>query len=588
MTIRSNWLLLSFLPVTLFAQPKAQPCFFSEDFEGDDIPAGWDIGPLVERTDENGVPLGEQVPAWTIGNAAQANAGGYFEVPDMPIGNRFVMANDDAPPCPCDHSEVILVTPELDFSDRTNVALEFRVYHDMLFGGGEAIVEASPNGTDWYWVHSIPAMEGEWQQLTADMSGWNDPQVWIRFRWSDNGEWATGIAIDDVCLRERYTNDLSIERVSTGNDTIPPFTTGDQSLRYTMLPLEQAGEFSITAEVMNRGTGSMNDISIEAMIQLDGTDHGPFNSDPIGTLLPGERRTIVIGTGWVPTTIGEVIVNATVSATETDEDPIDNTASTTMQITGPGWDDGYSAMALDDGVQQGSIGGSEIFITGNRFEMIANGTPTGISAVLAPGTEIGTEIRAIIFDANMAVIDTSLRHTITQEDIDLGLGGGSIFLPFSDQEELPAGDVFAGVQRISGTGPVLIGQSGNGPIGAAFHMQGNTFDLSYPNAIPMVRLHFSDFGVSVAEADQASTFLQIRPVPVSDQGTLIFDLDRNSTVFYRIIDASGRSVIQRDLGKLPEGRHAIDLEVRSLSAGVYFLSLQQEEQILAIRFVIAE
>ena len=588
MTIRSNWLLLSFLPVTLFAQPKAQPCFFSEDFEGDDIPAGWDIGPLVERTDENGVPLGEQVPAWTIGNAAQANAGGYFEVPDMPIGNRFVMANDDAPPCPCDHSEVILVTPELDFSDRTNVALEFRVYHDMLFGGGEAIVEASPNGTDWYWVHSIPAMEGEWQQLTADMSGWNDPQVWIRFRWSDNGEWATGIAIDDVCLRERYTNDLSIERVSTGNDTIPPFTTGDQSLRYTMLPLEQAGEFSITAEVMNRGTGSMTDVSIEAMIQLDGTDHGPFTSGPIGTLQPGERTTIVIGTGWVPITTGEVIVTATVNAAETDEDPIDNTASTTMQITGPGWDDGYSAMALDDGVQQGSIGGSEIFITGNRFEMIANGTPTGISAVLAPGTEIGTEIRAIIFDANMAVIDTSLRHTITQEDIDLGLGGGSIFLPFSDQEELPAGDVFAGVQRISGTGPVLIGQSGNGPIGAAFHMQGNTFDLSYPNAIPMVRLHFSDFGVSVAEADQASTFLQIRPVPVSDQGTLIFDLDRNSTVFYRIIDASGRSVIQRDLGKLPEGRHAIDLEVRSLSAGVYFLSLQQEEQILAIRFVIAE
>src|SRR5690606_38640720 len=111
----------------------------------------------------------------------------------------------------------------------------------------------------------------------------------------------------------------------------------------------------------------------EAMIQLDGTDHGPFNRDPIATLQPGERTTIAIGTGWVPTTTGEVIVTATVNATETDEDPIDNTATTTMRITGPGWDDGYSAMALDDGVQQSAIGGSEIFITGNRFEMIAGG-----------------------------------------------------------------------------------------------------------------------------------------------------------------------------------------------------------------------
>src|SRR5690606_6682390 len=98
-------------------------------------------------------------------------------------------------------------------------------------------------------------------------------------------------------------------------------------------------------------------------------------------------------------------------------------ATASMQITGAGWDNGYDAMALDDGMQQSAIGGSETFITGNRFEMIANGMPSGISAVIVPGTELGTEVRAILFDANMAMIDTSLRHTITQEDLDLGASG---------------------------------------------------------------------------------------------------------------------------------------------------------------------
>src|SRR5690606_18074216 len=122
---------------------------------------------------------------------------------------------------------------------------------------------------------------------------------------------------------------------------------------------------------------------------------------------------------------------------------------------------------------------------------------------------------------------TSMRHTITQEDLDAGSGGGAIFLPFSDQNELPAGDVFAGIQRISGAGPVLIGVSGNGPIGAAFHMQGNLFDLSYPIAIPMVRLHFSELGIGIAETDGNTLSIQVRPNPISDQGTLILDLDRN-------------------------------------------------------------
>src|SRR5690606_159569 len=67
---------------TLSAQgaAKAQACFFSEDFSNG-LPAGWDIGPAVERQTADGTGLGEFVPAWIVGTASEANANGFFPVP---------------------------------------------------------------------------------------------------------------------------------------------------------------------------------------------------------------------------------------------------------------------------------------------------------------------------------------------------------------------------------------------------------------------------------------------------------------------------------------------------------------------------
>src|SRR5437868_10025763 len=92
-------LLLLVIPAFAQAQgrPKAQACFFSANFEDGLIPAGWDIGPLVERQDS----LGLFVPAWTVGTSSDANANGSFPVADIPTGNHFVMVNDDASPCDC-------------------------------------------------------------------------------------------------------------------------------------------------------------------------------------------------------------------------------------------------------------------------------------------------------------------------------------------------------------------------------------------------------------------------------------------------------------------------------------------------------
>jgi hypothetical protein len=584
---RPALLALFFLPALALAQPRAQECFFQEDFETADVPEGWEFS-WVERTTPGGEPLGEWVPAWRIANAAQARVGGFFPVPDEPIGNRFIMANDDAPPCPCDFADATLTTPLLDLSDRQNVVLEFRVFHDMLLGGGEALVEASPNGTDWYLLHTIPAQEASWQYQTVGLAAWSgNASVWIRFRWSDNGQWASGIALDDVCLRERAERDLTVVDVFTGDPTVSPFAPAVQSLRYSMLPLEQAGPFSLGAEVVNTGTGDMTNVSVTFTLALDGVEQGSFTMENEGALAPGARATLVTQTTWTPSASGELTVTAVVSADEEDEDPSDNSGIGVLRITGPGWEDGYSAMALDAGQMQGSTGGSNAFITGCRYELVNSGTARGISVVIDPATEPGAEIRAVLFDAGFAVIDTSYRHTITSEEIDQAWGGAPIYLPLVLASPLPAGDVLAGVQRISSVGPVLIATSGTAAPGAAFRLMGTTFELEYPMQLPMVRLHFSDVGVGLHELAIPSLSVRVAPNPVSGTGEVIVELPGATTVQLEVVDLAGRKL--KDLVRLSarSGQNRLALGVHDLSPGTYFIRAITPTGTATTRFIIS-
>ncbi len=211
------------------AQARAEACFFSADFEEADPLTGWEIGPAVERRTPEGVGLGEFVPAWTLGNADEADAAGYFAVPDSPIGNRFAMANDAAAPCNCDLNDVALTSPLIDLSGRTGVALECRVFHDGIFGSGPAVIEYSMLDGQWLALDTIPTVDGQWQRLFIDLGAADgSPTFRLRIRWSDGGVWVGGFAIDDVCLRERRSHDLVVVRGQLGSQSASAFETGDQ------------------------------------------------------------------------------------------------------------------------------------------------------------------------------------------------------------------------------------------------------------------------------------------------------------------------------------------------------------------------
>ncbi|MEO8591526.1 MAG: T9SS type A sorting domain-containing protein [Flavobacteriales bacterium] len=563
--------LFLFVPALAFAQghAKAQACFFSADFEDGNVPSGWDIGPLVERQTSEGASLGEFVPAWTVGTAAQANANGAFPVADIPTGNHFVMANDDAAPCNCTMADVALTTPPIDLTGRTNVWLEGRFFNTELAGGDTATIEVSTDGVLWDTVFVMPPWN-DWIPIVADLSAYDgEPVLQIRFHWSDGGTWAGGFAVDDICLRERLQNDLSVISVNTGGSG-DPFEGGDQSLRYRLLPLSQAGPLTPVVRLMNRGLSTATAVNIAVTITLDGSEVYNSPSNAVGDILPGGPAIgYSIGTDWTPTGLGEVIVNITVTSAQ-DDDPTDNTGTATMRITGPGWENGYSAMACDEGVAQGAVGGSDGFIAANRMEILNDGsTAQGVSAVIAGNSQEGELVRSILMDANFAFIDTSLRHTLTAEDLTNGWLGEPIYLPFSATPALAPGDYHVGLQRLAGTGDVFVSTSGNSPVGAAVLMEGTTFDITYLTGTPMVRLHLESYGVGLSEQHDGSRTMRVYPVPASDMITLEFDLINATRVLIEVVDLMGRTVLRQAGGWMSPGQQVRQAAVGDLAPGSY-------------------
>jgi len=556
---------------------RAQACFFEQTCENG-LPGDWDFGGMVEQQTENGVGLGEFVPAWTVGTSSQLNGSSYFPVPNVPNGNSFLMANDDILPCNCDLNDVIATTPIIDLSARSQVSFACRAFNEMNLGAGSALIQATSNGADWDTLLTIPAVAGVWQNIWLDLSSYDGATNFqIRFRWSDGGGWASGFALDDVCLRESFVHDLSIIKAYTHDVAVGPFMGGDQSLRYNQLPLEQISPLVVSAEVLNNGTMTEAVIATVTIWQ-NGAQVFSISPQPIGDLDPGERLIASIETEWVPTTTGELEIQIDIQPVETDMDPTDNLGTASMRITGQGWDNGYSVMAADEDSITGEVGSSEQFVASVRMEVPnSGGTNNGISVALSASSTIGEEVRAILMDGNLAFLDTSFRHVITQEDLNTAAAYGLLYLPLSDPMERGPGDYFVGIQHLTTDSSEYVGiyTSGTRPLGANAVLQGATFNVNYILETPIVRLHFAEYPVGLSENDpNDSNALHVYPVPMRDRGTIQVDFTGPADLL--MLDATGRVVKKQNLGYFGMSMARIDLDVSTLSSGIYTVIVRGE------------
>lgn len=570
-------------------------CILEEDFESVTVPnlvtAGWDIGPQVEQQSSTGVGAGTFVNAWAIGTGAQANNGGYFPVPDIPSGNKSIYANDDGTPCNCDMVDVGLVTPSLDFTGLSAMSVGFRVFNDQLFGGGPSKLQVSVSGGPFTDVFTIPASSA-WQIRVVDLSAFDgEADVRIRFSWSDGGggNWATGMAIDDVCVAPILPNNLTLTQVFSEDVTQDNLDPVIRSFEYSFMPLSQAENLRIAVAVANNGGVAQTNVTVSAAVTLNGTPvaGSPFTSSPLANLAQGASDTIVINTPWTPSTVGTLVINATLSADATDDNPADNDGTKTFEYSGPSLAQGSNVMARDNGAA-GSFFGNQNngYKIGPLMEIMQSGSVAyGVGVAFGAAGE-GLVVHGELLDANLDVVAESNDYEVQTSDYNTVGQGNFTYIPFTSPFPLNAQDEYVAALNHFGGGAVRVGSSGTPPAQTVFFFDYDDGQWYYVLGTAMVRLFLGN-AVGIEDLSRNGVTLGPNmPNPFNGNTSIQYELSDARLVTFNVLDISGKVVFSADYGTKGAGKHLIDFNAAHLAPGVYSYTLTAGRDQLTRRMVV--
>ena len=562
-------LLLPFLSSFVQAQSRAT-CVYSEAFPEGSLPAAWvGLPAQVEQLDGDGNGTGTFTAPWQVGNAAQANAAGYFPVPDEPEGNTFVMANDDAPPCDCAMDDLSLFSAFFDLTGTSSPALSYRVYHDGRPFNTQAWLEASPDGSVWDTIETIPAVLGAWQQRTVDLSAFASGSVQFRFRYADGGNWASGIAVDDLCIFARAAHDVALVEAFIGDPLTSAFNTESRSLGYTMMPLEQQAPLALGAHIRNNGTEPI--INLQALVRISKnllTQSIQF-VPLLDTLPPFADTTIVWSDPWISSNTGVIKVEWFLMAETDDDVPEDDVDSAGYVLTSSTeWN---NTMALDNDLASAVVGTDSGFSAGCRYELLGNtSTVHGISVRFGAGTIPGSRVHTLLMDASLNLLSSSLSHTVSDEDLSLSFAGGSVYIALDSTVAISGPqDVIALVRCLPDSGAMRVTCGGAVAQGAAFVIDAQSFLISYPLTAPIVRIHLMDAVTGLSDDQTGHPMgMDISPNPALALTTVRFNAPTPAQATMEVFDARGARMHTRALSS---GTNALQLDVSAWHAGMYLV-----------------
>ena len=516
------------------------PCgnaFYCEDFENVTIPSLPNDMNAFSLENNYYVPVNGsnvQVQGFYVGNSEDAGVGGYWNY--IPEHTQFAMTNDDA--ClpggsaptvdnNCDLTFEVLQLPSLDFTGQENLWLKFDYFHDKNWGGGDAFVEISiDNGVSFQ--ESILLTETSqpfnWQKELIDLSNYNDySNVVIRFRWSDNGTWASGLAIDDIIIGP--LPEYSFE-VNNYNHSFSSNNLFDNST-YTIAPLLQAQSagYDFSTQITNTGANILSNTYANFIVGSFGviSDLQDVQLNSTNTFTASEK--------FYPQSVGvyEAAINAYSNPI------ISQYESISFEVSEYEYARDHAADTDEyDGGDFVGLNGSEQ--RGNVFEIFEDATIYSIKVRVHPATTLGCIAKGVL---NMVQIfddgsPDDYFYIDETPEIDIGYStDGWTNLIFDTPIDVTAGDmVLPTIQNeYNGFDTLVIGYSGiSNPgvtmlndIDGVYGDPGGWYSI---NNTPMIRLSFEPVVVGCTDME-ASNYDSLA---TSDNGSCIFCSDFSSSI----------------------------------------------------------
>ena len=118
------------------------------------------------------------------------------------------------------------------------------------------------------------------------------------------------------------------------------------------------------------------------------------------------------------------------------------------------------------------------------------------------------------------------------------------------------------------------------------HNTGVIYAATYGRGVFRCENYKQDF-ISVPEnqvVEQAN--VSMYPNPVCGQATLSFELKQSANVGYQVFDMMGRMVMNRNLGRMNEGSHQVNMNAENLSTGSYILRFTEGVSNTCVKFVV--
>jgi hypothetical protein len=407
--------------------------------------------------------------------------------------------------------------------------------------------------------------------ITASAGG--QETVYVRFRWS--GTWGYSWEIDDIKLYDTPENDTRI-------DNYLSYTDYERSGYYEYGAWAQSqipADLTAAAKVYNVG------YSDQLNVHLDVTAAGTTNSSDGITLTYASADTL--GVPYTTSGLGMVEVEYMLIADAVDENPENNTAMQSFEVTDLSWgrDDGTPTAASP-------ADGTVDYIALSLFDIVEDVVIYAIDVAIMDGSETGTSVITHLFDGTDEDFLTDQLGGLLQstDEFDLIAGntnavGESVTtwytFVFDEPFMAAAGDwLGAGFEHYGGSN-VQYGESKftadqtaftYGPFGA-----GSAYDWYYTNEVPMVRLNLNPNAVNtISEEDVSTTGFQMYPSfpnPTNGVTRIQFRLDRASDVNFEVRDITGKLVYSVDMGTQAPGYNSISVDASEFASGVYTYTL---------------
>jgi hypothetical protein len=621
--------------ITLTVQTQAQTVFWSEDFSGSGLPAGW------VSTDVNGTggawawcndPTAANGPGCVNDWALYSNqhGGGFFS---STASNGFAVLDYDA--VGPTSNLVRLTTTPIDCSAQTDVWVKF----EGLIGvfdvptANNAVLRVSTDNSNWttYNVYNVvlgaPGTPGQrWSEnpeiSLIDISDVAAGSATVYLQWSWSGQWEYYWLLDDIELYDADPTEIFVPandiRVNSN------FFAGAPN---AVWPISQVEAFGFLADVENVGFQPQTNVNLNITITNEITGNTVYTEDlsygtiPAFTLVENE---LFPGAGYLPTAQGVYKGTYTITSDSTDTNPDNNTQEFDFVV-------GDSLFAKEFGATRTvypaagnwTVGEARSWAYGNYFRvnnangqffryvsfgLVGDATNTGEivivklykwtdgnnDGIVDPGERVtkgavlyqiqGNETAAGII--TLPILDLFTDTPIALED------NSDYIVVIEYQTDSQIRIDFAASEDVDYSAMVFRSQELGAPrYSAVLGIAGNLDAEPYSSVgfgrdiVPVVRVSIGNPTVIInTEEVLSNESITLFPNPTSSEVNLQLHFDQTmSNVTINLIDLNGRMLQSRQLKQVQNQQERFD--VSQLPAGAYFFHIVTDQGVRTQRFI---